>query len=106
MLWHPRLHGPGLRSHFMARGNNGQAVFLGSADYASFFTALQTSRERYPFSLSAYVLMPNHFHLLLEGGTAPTGGLMQALLTSCARRFKRGAAAFLPPPACTVHRRR
>ncbi|MBI3302140.1 MAG: hypothetical protein HYZ72_08715 [Deltaproteobacteria bacterium] len=73
----------------MARGNKGQAVFLGAADYAAFLTALQTTRERSPFSLSASVLMPNHLHLLLEGETAPAGGLMQALLIGYARRVKR-----------------
>jgi hypothetical protein len=35
----------------MARGNNGQAVFVMAADYEAFLTALQTVQERYPFSL-------------------------------------------------------
>ncbi|MBI3797067.1 MAG: hypothetical protein HY268_08880 [Deltaproteobacteria bacterium] len=57
----------------MARGNNGQAVYLTAADYDAFLTALHTTRERYPFSLYAYVLMPNHFYLLLEVQETPTG---------------------------------
>jgi REP element-mobilizing transposase RayT len=73
----------------MARGNNGQAVYLTAADYEAFLTVLQTTREHYPFSLYAYVLMPNHFHLLLEVQEIPTGRLMQALLTGYARRFNR-----------------
>lgn len=77
---YPRIHAPGLLYHLMARGNNGQAVFLGPADYDAFLTALQTTRERYPFSLYAYVLMPNRFHLLLAVRETPTGRLMQALL--------------------------
>lgn len=89
MPHHPRIHAPGLLYHLMARGNNGRRVFLTSADYEAFLTALQTTRERYPFALYAYVLMPNHFHLLLEVREAPTGRVMQALLTSYARRFNR-----------------
>ena len=73
----------------MARGNNGYAVFLVPADYEAFLQALQTTRECYLFALSAYVLMPNHFHLLLEVGAASTGRMMQALLTGYARRFNR-----------------
>ncbi len=94
MARHPRIHVPGLLYHLMARGNNGQAVYLAPADYEAFLSALQTTRERYPFSLYAYVLMPNHFHLLLEVQETPTGRLMQAVLTGYARRFNR------------VHRRR
>ncbi|HEV8712348.1 MAG TPA: transposase [Candidatus Binatia bacterium] len=86
---HPRIHAPGLLYHLMARGNNGQAVFLTSADYEAFLQALQTTRAHYPFSLYAYVLMPNHFHLLLEVRETATGRLMQALLTGYARRFNR-----------------
>ncbi len=86
---HARIHAPGFLYHMMARGNNGQAVFLTPADYEAFLAALQTTRERYPFSLYAYVLMPNHFHLLLEVELAPTGRVMQALLTGYARRFNR-----------------
>jgi REP element-mobilizing transposase RayT len=48
---HPRLHAPGLLSHLMVRGNNGQAVFLNPADYEACLTALRTTRERYPFAL-------------------------------------------------------
>jgi REP element-mobilizing transposase RayT len=73
----------------MARGNNGQAVYLDRADYKAFLEALQTIRERYSFYLYAYVLMPNHFHLLVEVQEVSTGRVMQALLTSYARRFNQ-----------------
>ena len=50
--------------------------------------------QRYPFSLYAYALMPNHFHLLLEVHRFPTARILQSLLTGYARRFNK------------VHRRR
>jgi REP element-mobilizing transposase RayT len=78
----------------MARGNNGQKVFLKPGDYDAFLTALGTVRERYRFYLYAYVLMPNHFHLLLEVIKAPTARILQSLLTAYVRGFNR------------VHRRR
>lgn len=86
---HPRIHASGLLYHLMARGNNGQPTFLDQTDYDGFLTALQTTRGRYPFRLYAYVLMPNHVHLLVEVGATPTGKLMQALFTAYVRAFNR-----------------
>jgi len=51
-------------------------------------------RQRYPFFLYAYVLMSNHFHLLLEVDRFPTARILQSLLTGYVRRFNK------------VHRRR
>ena len=78
---HPRLHAPGLLFHVMARGNSGQEIYLDTQDYEGFLAAVKATRLRYPFYLYAYVLMPNHFHLLVEVREAPTGRLMQSLLT-------------------------
>src|SRR5229473_2912330 len=86
---HPRIHTLGLLYHLMAQGNNGHAVFLTPADYALFLAALQTTRARSPFALYAYVLLPNHFPLLVEVGRASTGRVRQALLIGSARRFNR-----------------
>jgi putative transposase len=91
---HPRIHVPGLLYHVMARGNNGQRIFLGREDYEAFLRLLQTTRERHPFLLYAYVLMPDHFHVLVEVGKTPTSRIMQAQLTGYARWFNR------------IHRRR
>jgi REP element-mobilizing transposase RayT len=71
----------------MARGNNGQKIFLKQSDYQTFREALTVVRKRYPFYLYAYVLMSNHFHLLLEVNDAPTARIMQSLLTGYVRRF-------------------
>ena len=71
----------------MARGNNGQKIFLKRSDYKAFLEALSTVRRRYPFYLYAYVLMSNHFHLLLEVVDVPTARIMQSLLTGYVRRF-------------------
>src|SRR5258705_1886086 len=76
-----RIHAPGLLYHLMARGNNGQKVFVSDKDYEAFLDQLRVVRGRYPFYLYAYVLMPNHFHLLLEVRESPTARIMQSLLT-------------------------
>jgi REP element-mobilizing transposase RayT len=86
---HTRVHAEGLLYHVMARGNNGQNVFLRESDYQAFIEALRTVRQRYPFSLYAYVLMSNHFHLLLEVDRFPTARILQSLLTGYVRRFNK-----------------
>jgi len=71
----------------MARGNNGQKIFLKGNDYEAFLETLDSVRRRYRFYLYAYVLMSNHFRLLSEVIEAPTARIMQSLLTGYARRF-------------------
>lgn len=73
----------------MARGNDGRKVFLEDSDYQAFLDGLALARKRYPFYLYADVLMPNHFHLLLEVQQASTARVLQSLLTGYARRFNR-----------------
>jgi REP element-mobilizing transposase RayT len=52
---HPRFHAEGLLYHVMARGNNGQKIFVKQSDYEAFLEALLVVRKRYPFYLYAYV---------------------------------------------------
>ena len=86
---HPRVHAEGLLYHVIARGNNGQKIFLRETDYEAFLEALRVVRKRYPFYLYAYVLMSNHFHLLLEVQRYSTARILQSLLTGYVRRFNR-----------------
>jgi len=94
MSRHPRVHAEGVLYHVMARGNKGQKIFLSESDYEAFLEALGAVRKRYPFYLYAYVLMSNHFHLLMEVQRSPTARIMQSLLTGYARHFNK------------IHRRR
>ena len=86
---HSRVHAQGVLYHVMARGNDGRKVFLKDSDYGAFLDGLAVTRKRYPFYLYAYVLMSNHFHLLLEVQQASTARMLQSLLTGYARRFNR-----------------
>ena len=49
---HPWVHAE-LLYHVIARGNDGQKIFLRQSDYQVFVEALRTVRQRYPFSLYA-----------------------------------------------------
>ena len=47
-------------------------IFVSESDYQAVIEGLRIVRQRYQFSLYAYVLMSNHFHLLLEVDRFPT----------------------------------
>jgi REP element-mobilizing transposase RayT len=56
--------------HVMNRGNNRQDIFLTDKDRKAFVEALADSCEIYDAKLIAYVLMSNHFHLLVHSARA------------------------------------
>lgn len=73
-----RFQVPGLPAHVVQRGNNRQAIFFASSDYAAYLNWLREGIERYDCELHAYVLMTNHVHLLVTPNTQEgIGQLMQ-----------------------------
>jgi REP element-mobilizing transposase RayT len=83
----PRIHVAGALYHTIARGNNGRKTFLDEKDYQVFLDGLGEMKRRTPFSIYAYCLMPNHFHLLVETGRVPLSVIMQRLLTRYVKLF-------------------
>lgn len=83
----PRIEFLGAFYHVLSRGNNRQTIFPKLSDYKDFLTCLKATNEQYPFLLYAYVLMPNHFHLLLEAKEIPLSRVMLSLLTRYVKLF-------------------
>lgn len=67
--------------HVFSRGNNKNAIFVDNKDYNVFLKQLFEVKSEKDFSLYAYCLMPNHFHLLIETVQEPLSRIMQKLLT-------------------------
>lgn len=67
--------------HVFSRGNNKNAIFVDDKDYNVFLKQLFEVKSEKDFSLYAYCLMPNHFHLLIETAQEPLSKIMQQLLT-------------------------
>ena len=61
-----RFEYAGATYHVMSRGDGGKRIFLDEEDAKSFFFRLAEVCERCGWKVHAYVLMSNHFHLLLE----------------------------------------
>jgi putative transposase len=64
MARHPRLIIPHQPHHVIQRGNDRQLIFREPEDYQRFLGWLKESARFYSVALHAYVLMPNHLHLL------------------------------------------
>lgn len=61
-----RIEYRGAVYHIMSRGDRREEIFRTAHDYESFLETLAETCERTGFRIHAYVLMPNHYHLLLE----------------------------------------
>ena len=84
-----RLEYPGAIYHVISRGNYRADVFAADATKAAFEDCLFEAATKSGWRLQAFVVMSNHFHLLVE---TPEGNLvlgMRWLLATFAARFNR-----------------
>src|SRR5215204_6346156 len=84
-----RVERPNGRYHVTARGHERKAIYRDERDRAHFLELLAESTERYGVKVHAYVLMDNHFHLLLETPEANLSRAMQWLNVSYTVWFNR-----------------
>ena len=82
----PRLSVPGYPHHVIQRGNNRQAIFATSADYQFLLELLEQNARTLGVSIHAYVLMGNHFHLLV---TPLEDGALSRMMQAVGRRYVR-----------------
>lgn len=86
----PRLTLAGFPHHVIQRGNNRQPIFSTPADYRFLLELIEESAKKFDVEVHAYVLMSNHFHLLLTPRTADgLPQMMQAIGRSYVRYFNR-----------------
>ena len=57
--------------HIVNRGNRKTVVFRCDADYLGFLGAMAEAANKTVVRLLAFILMPNHFHLILWPHKAP-----------------------------------
>jgi putative transposase len=65
-----RVQEPGAYYHFCARGNNKCEIFRDPYDRLVFLIQLTRAASRYGWSIVAYCLMTNHYHLVMQIGEA------------------------------------
>lgn len=76
----PRFVLPGYPQHLIQRGLDHRPYLRDEADYWYFWESLVKASEKFGCAIHAYVLMPNHFHLLLTPQAEDSvGKLMQSI---------------------------
>jgi REP element-mobilizing transposase RayT len=84
-----RIERPGGRFHVTARGNERKAIYRRDSDRFHFLELLSEATERFAIRIHAYVLMDNHFHLLVETPQANLSRAVQWLNVSYSIWFNR-----------------
>ncbi|MEY4344433.1 MAG: hypothetical protein RL032_265 [Pseudomonadota bacterium] len=82
----PRLSLAGYPHHVIQRGNNRQPIFQDRADYVRMLELLRENASRFGVVVHSYVLMGNHFHLLV---TPQTADALPQMMQSVGRSYVR-----------------
>jgi REP element-mobilizing transposase RayT len=82
-----RIEYPGAFYHVMARGNRRASLFEDDADRGFFLKTLGEACARTGWRVHAWVLMRNHYHLVIETPEANLVAGMQWLQNTYTRRF-------------------
>ena len=83
----PRLDAPGTLHHIMVRGIERRRIFESDRDREDFVDRLEKVVKEGQASCFAWVLIPNHAHILLRTGSVPLPRMMRRLLTGYAVSF-------------------
>ena len=93
-----RIEFPGAIYHVMSRGNARETVFRDDSDYQRLIKGLETVVGRLGWDLLCFVLMPNHFDLLVRTPRPNLSRGMQHLRSGyanwCSRRHRRPGHTF------------
>jgi putative transposase len=86
MARQPRLALPGYPHHVIQRGNNRQPIVLDETDRRMLYSLWLEESQRHKVAVNAYVLLDNHFHMLL---TPPSDEAMSLMMQSVGRSYVR-----------------
>src|SRR4030043_1773631 len=84
-----RMDYPDTFYHVLSRGNERKEIFHNEKDYLRFLDTLGKMVERFKLGVHAYVLMKNHFHLLVHTKEANLSRAIQWLGVSYSVWFNR-----------------
>src|SRR4030042_3763058 len=83
--------------HVTARGNERRKIFFSQRDYEKFLSYLTDALQKYGVILHAFVLMTNHYHLIIETPKANLSSFMHSINSAYTTYFniKRKRAGHL-----------
>lgn len=71
-----RIEFPGALYHITSRGNEKKEIYRDDLDRMKFLEILKDYHDRYGILIHSYILMDNHYHLILE---TPKGNLLKIM---------------------------
>lgn len=77
-----RIHYNGAFYHVTARGNEKKRIYFSKSDYEKFKYYINKARDKYKFLLHGFVLMINHYHLIIETPHANLNKIMHYINSS------------------------
>ena len=84
-----RIEYPNAWYHIMNRGRRAENIFKDEKDYAMFVELLQEASVAWNVRISAYCLMPNHYHLLIQTPEANIARCMRHISGVYTQKFNR-----------------
>lgn len=61
-----RIEYEGAYYHITSRGNEKRKIYFTKTDYLKFLEYIEQAKEKYAVRIHSYVLMTNHYHLIIE----------------------------------------
>ena len=84
-----RIEYEGAFYHVTARGNERKKIFISKADYEKFLANLKEAAARFSVVVHSYVLMGNHYHLIVETPNANLSSFMHMVQSGYTTYFNR-----------------
>ncbi len=84
-----RIEYPGAWYHIMNRGGRYEAIFKDKIDYSVFLELLQETIEIFHVKVSAFCLMQNYYHLLIQTPEANISRSMRHINGVYTQRFNK-----------------
>ena len=85
----PRIEYYGAIYHIIHRGNNKSFIFELEDDKMYLLQILSEVKELFDFTLLAYVIMDNHYHLLIKTHNIPISRIMHRINTRYAKHYNK-----------------
>lgn len=83
-VWQPEIF-----YHITMRGNNKQRIFMNKGDFKFFTHTLGRANTIYSFTIIAYSLMNDHYHLLIRSPQVPLSEVLIFINQQYSNYFKR-----------------
>ncbi|NLC39460.1 MAG: helix-turn-helix domain-containing protein [Clostridiaceae bacterium] len=84
-----RINLPGVVYHIFQRGNNKEYIFSEDKDKLSFLNLLEDHTKKEVFELLGYVIMNNHYHLIIRLKEVPMQHFMHSIMSKYARAYNK-----------------